>query len=105
MDILKGFGSEGSVISIMLSVFIIWHIYIRPRLMKNPSRDRRKAIPGNPNDKPGKATECLKHMKKLTELNTEIINIKEDIGEIKENNRKDHKDIFDKIDKIRNKRR
>lgn len=103
MDILKGFGSEGSVLSVLLSVFIIWHIYIKPRLMKNPSKDRRKPL--NPNDKPGKATECLKHMKKLTELETKIDNFTGWLEKIETNNRQDHQNINDKIDRLRNQRR
>lgn len=34
---------------------------------------------GNPNDKPGKAQECLKHMKALAKMDEKITGIKDDI--------------------------
>lgn len=93
---MKGFGSEGAVVNIIfnivLSAFIAWHYYFKPKKMKKQGVDRRKP------DNPGKP--CVEHGNKLTELNTEINNIKEDITEIKKNNREDHEKIFDKIDKV-----
>lgn len=106
---LEGFGSEGAIINLIFNLVIagviVYFLKIRPARMAMEGKDRRKAGIKNPNDKPGKAEECLKHMKKLTELKTEITNIKTDIVEIKTNNRDDHKEIFNKIDEIKSKRR
>lgn len=101
MDIfpwMKGFGSEGSVINFILSFFILWHLFIKPKLMKKQGKDRRKPI--NPNSKPGNSVVCKENRDKIIALETSVENIEDDIKEIKENNREDHEKIFDKIDKI-----
>jgi hypothetical protein len=99
---MKGFGSEGSVLNLMLTAFIIWHVFVKPKLMKKQGKDRRKI--GNPNDKPGNAVECKEHAKTLSRLETQFANFKEWLERVEKNNRKDHKYIFDKIDRIRNNR-
>ena len=101
MDIfpwMKGFGTEGFVINLLLSAFIIWHVFVKPKIMKNPGKDRRK--PGNPNGKPGNAQTCKDNRDKIIALETSVENIEDDIKEMKTNNREDHEKIFDKIDKI-----
>ena len=109
---IKGFGSELSLLLLMILIFdkIIIPLYINwkkdrrltlrtQKLQVNPVGNRQGTV------KPGHSETCIKHGKKLTELATEINNIKDDITEIKKNNREDHDKIFDKIDKLRNKRR
>ena len=77
---LNGWGTEGSLISILISVFLIYQLYIKPRLMRKPGKDRRK---GNPHPPPGQAPECIEHVRKLAKIETKIEDIKEDIREIK----------------------
>lgn len=104
---IKGFGSE---LSLLLLVILIFDKIIIP-LYINWKKDRRvtlrtQKIQVNPDSvKPGNAETCIKHGKELAELATEITNIKDDIKEIKKNNREDHEKIFDKIDKLKNARR
>jgi hypothetical protein len=98
MDILKGFGSEGSLISILLSAFIIWHLYIRPRLMKTPGKDRRK--PGNPNDKPGNAEVCKDHMRELAEIKMDLKNLRDGFNEHKKNDSASFIEVFRQLGKI-----
>lgn len=106
MDIfpwMKGFGSEGFIINLMLTSFIIYTLYVKPKLMRRQGKERRK--PGNPNDKPGGAEICKEHMKSLSRLETQFENFKEWLNKVEENNRKDHLEINKKIDKIVNQRR
>lgn len=101
MDIfpwMKGFGSEGSVLNLILSAFILWHVFIKPKMMKKQGKDRRKA--SNPNSKPGNATACKENREAIVKLETSVKNVEEDIKEIKKNNREDHEKIFDKIDNV-----
>ncbi|MEE9510433.1 MAG: hypothetical protein V3V81_08065 [Candidatus Bathyarchaeia archaeon] len=103
MDILpwmKGFGSEGSVLNLMLTAFIIWHVFLKPKLMKKQGKDRRKV--GNPHDKPGDGIACKENRDKLVKLEEKVGNVVDDIKEMKKDNRDDHRLIFSKIDKIRN---
>jgi len=97
----------GTLINSLLVAIIIFYVYFYPKIKAARGKDRRRdtIFPKNPNDKPGKAQECLKHMKKLTEFGNEIKNIKDDITEIKNNNRDDHREIFREINKVRNQRR
>ena len=105
---LQGYGTELSSLLALVLIFdkIIFPLWRNWREHKKITlRTQKIVVPNNPNSKPGTGKECIKHGKKLTELNIEIKNIKEDIVEIKENNREDHEKIFDKIDKIKDKRR
>lgn len=97
----------GSGLSTFIAIVLIFDKIIFP-LWRNWRADRKITlktqkivVPNNPNGKPGKAKECMEHMKKLTEVDTEIKNIKSDIEEIKKNNREDHKEIFKEINKLR----
>ncbi len=102
MDIfpwMKGFGSEGSVLNLLLSAFILWHVFIKPKMMKKQGKDRRKV--SNPSVKPGDSIVCKENRDKIIALETSVKDIKNDIVEIKDNNREDHEKIFDKIDKIK----
>lgn len=104
---MKGFGSEGAIINIIfnlfLSAFIAWHYYFKPRKMKKQGNDRRK--PDNPGVKPGFGEACKEHAESLVEIGTKVENIEKNIDKMEKNNRQDHKDIFDKIDLVRNNRR
>jgi len=96
----------GTLINSILVAIIIFYVYFYPKIKAAKGHDRRKdTLFKNPNDRPGKAQECLKHMKKLTKLETEISNMKDGVSELKKNNRQDHEKIFDKIDKIKSNRR
>lgn len=99
---IKGIGSEGAILNLIISVIIVYHLYIRPKLMKKSGKDRRKP---NPHPAPGNATECKDNFKAITEAGTEIKNIKDQMKESNEKNREDHQLIFQKIDKVRNDRR
>lgn len=102
---MQGIGTE---LSLGLLAFLVVKDVIVPLIInwrkqgKLTLKTQQIIVPNNPsNTKPGKAIECLDHMKKLTELTTEITNIKDDIVEIKKNNRDDHKEIFREINKLR----
>lgn len=101
---LKGIGSEGAILNLLISAFIIYHIYIKPKMMKKNGKDRRKPMT-NPHPAPGNATECKDNFKAITEAGTEIKNIKEKIKEEGKKNREDHQLIFKKIDQVKNSRR
>ena len=60
---------------------------------KNPVND----------SKPGKATTCIEHGKKLTELNTKVEDLEDDLEKYRKENREDHNRIFDKINRARKK--
>jgi preprotein translocase subunit YajC len=106
---LEGFGSEGSVVNFIINLFciglILYFFKIRPAMMARQGKDRRMKLPGNPGVKPGDATECKLNRDAIVKLKEKVGNVEGDIKEIKENNRKDHEKIFDKIEKIRNNRR
>lgn len=102
---MQGIGTE---LSLTLLIFLVIKDVIVPLVINWRKQHRltlktqKIVVPNNPsNTKPGKATECLKHMTKLTELTTEVTNIKEEIDEMKKNNREDHKEIFREINKLR----
>ena len=98
---IKGIGSEGAIVNLIISAFLIWHLYIRPKLMRKQGRDRRT----NPSLAPGNAEECKQHSKDLAKAETNIKNIKDQMKESDKKNREDHQLIFSKIDKLRNARR
>ena len=105
---MQGYGTE---LSIGLIVYFVVKDIIVPLVINWRKQHRLtlktqkivvpQVVHNNPNDKPGKSQECLKHMKKLTELATEVTNIKDDIVEMKKNNREDHREIFREINKLR----
>ena len=97
----------GTLINSILVAIIIFYVYFYPKIKAVKGHDRRKetVLPKNPGVKPGDGTTCKKNSENIAKLETSVENIEDDIKEIKENNRKDHEKIFDKIDKIRNKRR
>lgn len=102
---MQGYGTE---LSLGLLAFLVVKDVVVPLVINWRKQHRltlktqKIVVPtNNPNGKPGKATECLRHMKKLTELATEVTNIKDDIVEMKKNNREDHREIFREINKLR----
>lgn len=101
-DIVSG-GSISLIFNLFLAAFIAYHYYFKPKKMKKQGVDRRVA--NNPGVKPGFGDSCKKHGEALVRLDERVGNIEGDIKEMKINNRQDHKEIFDKIDKVRNNRR
>lgn len=96
----------GTLINSLLVAIIIFYIYFYPKIKAARGQDRRKdTIIKNPSVKPGDGTTCKDNRDKIMGLITSVENIEDDIKEMKKNNRQDHEKIFDKIDKIRNKRR
>ena len=62
----------------------------------------------NGNGKPGQTKICIENVKKIVEHDTTIkhlcavnVEIKENMAEAREENRGDHKQIFDKLDDLR----
>jgi len=66
---LKGLGTEGAIINLVLSGFIVWHIYVKPKIMSKPGKDRRR---NNPNANPGNAPVCKENRDKLIKLETKM---------------------------------
>lgn len=100
---MQGLGTELSLglIIVILAKDVIVPLIINWRKQgKLTLKTQKIVVPNNPgNTKPGTAKKCIDHGEKLTELKTEINNIKEDITEMKKNNREDHKEIFKLINK------
>jgi len=98
---LKGIGSEGAIVNLIISAFIIYQVYLKPKLMRKQGKDRRN----NPHPAPGNAQECKDHAKGLTRCEEGIKNIKEKVKEYDGKNREDHKTIFRKLDSLKNNKR
>ncbi len=90
------------VFNVFLASFIAYNYYFKPKKMKKQGIDRRK--PDNPGVKPGDSEECKQHAEDLVELGTKVENIEKSVDKMEKNNRQDHKDIFNKIDEVRNRR-
>ena len=71
---IKGIGSEGAIVNLVISAFIIYQVYLKPRLMKKQGKDRRKNNT-NPHPAPGNGVECKEHTKALTRYGEQIKNI------------------------------
>ena len=97
---IKGIGSEGAIINLVISAFIIYQVYLKPKLMRKQGKERRN----NPHPAPGNAEQCKKHIKGLAEVKTEIQNLKDQSKTCDEKNREDHRLIFDKIDRLKNRK-
>lgn len=96
----------GTLINSILVAIIIFYVYFYPKIKAARGHDRRKPVGNNPATiKPGDGVTCKDNRDKIMGLITSVENIEDDIKEMKKNNRQDHEKIFDKIDKIRNKRR
>ena len=109
---IKGFGSELSLILLIILVFdkVIIPLYINwkkdKRLTLRTQRVQLSPVANNPQTvKPGNSETCKENRDKIIGLETSVENIEEDIKEMKRNNRDDHKSMFEKIEKIRNNRR
>ena len=100
---LKGIGSEGAIVNLVISAFIIYQVYLKPKLMRKQSKDRRKND-ANPHPAPGNATECKEHAKGLTRCEEGIKNIKEKVKEYDGKNSEAHKTIFRKLDSLKNRK-
>lgn len=111
---IKGFGSA-TWLSLLLLVILIFDKILIP-LYINWKKDKRLTlrtqrlqvppVANNPHTvKPGDSKTCKENRDKIIGLETSVENVEEDIKEMKKNNREDHEKIFDKIDKIREKRR
>lgn len=100
---LRGIGSEGAVLNLIISVIIIYHLYIKPKIMRKKGKDRRVNL--NPNPAPGNAAECKEHSKDLTKAETNIKNLKENFEKFEGKNREDHQLMFNKLDKLKNDKR
>ena len=100
---LKGIGSEGAIVNLIISVIIIYHLYIKPKIMRKQGKDRRVNL--NPSPAPGNAVECKQHSKDLTKAEINIKNLKENFEKFEEKNREDHRLMFDKIDRLKNRKR
>lgn len=81
---------KGGVLGLV--AYLIYRDLISPRLRQrkysNTNYDRRRRV--NPNDKPGKAEECIKHRESLGKLGTKV-------KMMCESNSKEHTDIKDYI--------
>jgi len=96
----------GTLINSILVAIIIFYVYFYPKIKAAKGQDRRKTVAINPATvKPGDGETCKENRDKIIGLEKSVENIEDDIKEMKKNNREDHDKIFDKIDKIRNKRR
>lgn len=102
---MQGLGTElslGLIVVILIKDVIVPLVINWKKQHKLTLKTQKIVVPNNPsNTKPGNAEVCKNHMQELTELTTEITNIKEDITEIKKNNREDHREIFREINKLR----
>lgn len=82
MDVTTG-GTVVLVVAILRALEAVARLFQKRRNKRKyhtPENNRRKA---NPNDKPGNAEVCKKHMTKLVEIEKDIEYIKKDIGELK----------------------
>ncbi len=72
---LEGFGSEGSLVALLMIGGLIFKQYVVPWLKlkqgKVPNR-RTSDNPGNPNGRPGAAKECRAHEVELAKIRTEL---------------------------------
>ena len=112
---MKGLGSllPWALLAIMLFDKVIIPLYINWKKDKRFTLKTQKLQvspvannPGHsPGVKPGDGTTCKKNSENIAKLETSVGNIEDDIKEVKKNNRDDHKDMFNKIDKLRNNRR
>jgi len=68
---IKGIGSEGAIINLVISAFIIYQVYLKPKLMRKGNRDRRK-VDNNPHSAPGNAPVCKENRDLLIELKTKM---------------------------------
>lgn len=103
---LKGFGSEGFVINILLYIaLVVLLIVLKVIPVSKKDRKRRKdqTVRLNPGPQPGNAVECKNHALKLEKLETKYDlktgQICKNLDEVKKLNREDHGKIFDKLDK------
>jgi len=65
---LKGIGSEGAIINLIISAFIIYQVYLKPKLMRKQGKDRRT----KPNPAPGNAPVCKENRDLLIKLETKM---------------------------------
>ena len=65
---IKGIGSEGAIINLVISAFIIYQVYLKPKLMRKQGKDRRN----NPHSAPGNAPVCKENRDMLIKLETKM---------------------------------
>lgn len=107
---LKGFGSEGFIISIFLYILLVIVLIVLKVIptSKKAWRNRNdETVKLNPGPRPGNAKECKDHANKLTELE-ERLDLKtkqicDNIERVEKYNREDHQSIFKKMDNLRDK--
>ena len=107
---LDGFGTEGSLVAILMAGGIIFKQYVIPWVqMKRGKVPKRRASdnPGNPNGKPGRAQACIDHTTALERLGTRLDeHIKMDdkrFDDLTNEFRTQCQRIYDKIDQKRDK--
>lgn len=102
---LKGFGSEGFIISIILYIALVILLIVLkviPVSKKDRANRKNQTVRLNPGLQPGDGETCKEHGTALTKLETEFDlktkQICKSLDELKKTNRQDHGKIFDKLD-------
>ena len=107
---LSGIGTEGvlllilylivkDVLSPIVKKSTVWQNYRGKKGNNGPATQRIKLT--NPYPPPGKGEECLKHMTKLTEIDTKLDMFMENCDKESERQRVSIKDLSNKYDTIK----
>ena len=95
------------IVNSVLVGLILFYQFIYPKIRRKERYDRRRnnyrreSLPGNPNDKPGKAEQCLKHIERISKIQTQTIEIRRDLDKMEKKNDISHDLIFKKIDELK----
>lgn len=122
-ELLQGKGTELGITNLIILFMMLanklgWLDRVKKRLPTKKKNGNDTVLgklasnpgnPGNPYSKPGKGEVCIKNGNKLTELNTKVENLESKVDDnekaietVRVENRADHKEMFAKIDKLKN---
>jgi len=82
LDGIKGFGTEGVVIITLYLLVKEMMIPMWKKIQLKRANGNGLGNPGNPNGKPGKARECIEHVKQLATIKEAITTIKDQVNKI-----------------------
>ena len=100
---IKGIGSEGVV---LLTLFLLVKELIIPMWKRIQGKNGRTGtLRLNPNSKPGNAQVCKDNNDEIVKLKTKFEGLEKKVEKHCDQNREDHKSMFEKIDDLIKNRR